>query len=67
MLDAADPVLWLDLPTRIWLPRLARRSARRMTGRPVVRLRSPAEVERWLANFGIEGGGFGRLCRLPRE
>lgn len=92
VLDAADTVVWLDLPTRIWFPRLVRRSARRMTGReplwnenretlkslvwgreslfgyallqhrvrrrewpnelagyPVVRLRSPGEVERWLA------------------
>jgi adenylate kinase family enzyme len=93
VLDAADVVVWLDLPTRVWLPRLARRSWRRvrhretlwngnfetwrdvlwgrdallayalrnqrrrrrelplrLAGLPLVRLRRPREVERWLAN-----------------
>jgi adenylate kinase family enzyme len=93
VLDAADTVVWLDLPIRVWFPRLVRRTARRVTGRetlwndnkenvltavwgrdslfgyalmqhfrkrrdyprqlaryPVVRLRSPREVDRWLAN-----------------
>jgi adenylate kinase family enzyme len=27
--DAADTVVWLDLPARVWLPRLLRRTARR--------------------------------------
>jgi adenylate kinase family enzyme len=27
--DAADTVVWLDLPLRVWLPRLLRRTARR--------------------------------------
>jgi adenylate kinase family enzyme len=92
VLDGADTVIWLDLPTRVWLPRLLRRTARRLTGReplwndnreslksafwgreslfgyaliqqrvrrrewprtlagyPVVRLRSQAEIEQWLA------------------
>jgi adenylate kinase family enzyme len=92
VLDAAETVVWLDLPLRIWLLRLVRRSARRLrggeplwndnretlrsllwgreslfgyaltshfrrrrewpaelAGHPVVRLRTPAEVERWLA------------------
>jgi adenylate kinase family enzyme len=91
VLDAADTIVWLDLPVRVWLPRLVRRSARRMrgfeplwndnretlkglvwgreslfgyalishfrrrrewpaqlAGHPVVRLRKPAEVQRWL-------------------
>ena len=94
VLDAADTVVWLDLPVRVWLPRLVRRTARRLrsgeevwngnreslrsafwgreslfawafrqhrarrrawperlAGYPVVRLRSPAEVERWLASL----------------
>jgi len=98
VLDAADTIVWLDLPLRVWLPRLLRRTARRLTGRerlwndnretlrsvfwgresligwalrthfarrrdwpeqladhPVVRLCSPADVERWLA----------RVPRLP--
>ena len=28
--EAADVVLWLDLPVRVWLPRLLRRTARRV-------------------------------------
>ena len=94
VLDAADLVVWLDLPLRIWLPRLARRTFRRLSRREelwngnretlrsavwgreslfgyalaqhsrrrrewpaaleryrVVRLRSTADVERWLASF----------------
>jgi hypothetical protein len=91
VLDAADVVVWLDLPLRVWIPRLLRRSGRRIAGRQplwnenretlgaavwgresllgyglrthlqrrrawpsdlaayrVVRLRSPAAVQRWL-------------------
>ena len=33
VLDGADTVVWLDLPTRVWLLRLLRRTARRLTGR----------------------------------
>jgi adenylate kinase family enzyme len=33
ILDAADLVVWLDLPIHIWFPRLLRRSARRIVGR----------------------------------
>jgi adenylate kinase family enzyme len=33
VLEAADTILWLDLPMRIWLPRLARRTWLRWTGR----------------------------------
>jgi adenylate kinase family enzyme len=90
VLDHADLVVWLDLPVRVWLPRLLRRSYRRVTTReelwngnretwwnavelvrfalhqhfrrrrvypvelrpyPVLRLRSPAEVERLLARY----------------
>ena len=29
VLDAADTVVWLDLPVRVWLPRLMRRTWRR--------------------------------------
>ena len=92
VLDAADVVVWLDLPIRIWLPRLVRRTVRRAWRReqlwngnreslagavwgreslfvwafrshferrrdwprelaayPVVRLRTPADVEAFLA------------------
>ena len=93
VLDAADTIVWLDLPLRVWLTRLLRRTGRRLTGRerlwndnretlrnafwgrqslfafafrthfqrrrdwpaelahyPVVRLRSVADIERWLAD-----------------
>ena len=33
VLDAADTVVWLDLPVRVWFPRLVRRTARRVRGR----------------------------------
>jgi adenylate kinase family enzyme len=92
VLDAADTVVWLDLPVGVWLPRLMRRTWRRWWRReelwngnreslrttlfsgdsviwyavrnhrgqrrtwstdlahyPVVRLRTPEEVDRWLA------------------
>ena len=93
ILDHADTVVWLDLPTRVWLPRLLRRTLRRrqgkealwngnqeslrdafggrqslfgyaltqqpkrrreyprrFAGRPLVRLRRPRDVDRWLAD-----------------
>jgi shikimate kinase len=33
VLREADVVVWLDLPIRVWLPRLARRTGRRVRGR----------------------------------
>ena len=56
VLDGADTVVWLDLPLRVWLPRLLRRThfGRRriwpteLAAYPVVRLRTVAQVERWL-------------------
>jgi adenylate kinase family enzyme len=93
VLEGADTIVWLDLPLRVWVPRLLRRTGRRMTGREklwndnretlrgafggrdslfgfalrthfqrrrewpaelagyrVVRLRSVADVDRWLAD-----------------
>lgn len=32
VIDVADTVVWLDLPIRVWLPRLVRRSYRRLRG-----------------------------------
>jgi adenylate kinase family enzyme len=32
VLDAAELIVWLDLPLRVWLPRLARRTWRRLRG-----------------------------------
>jgi adenylate kinase family enzyme len=98
VLDAADVVVWLDLPMWVWMPRLIRRTARRIRGREelwngnketlanvvlsrdslllyavrshfrrrrvypgdlanwnVVRLRSRAEVDRFLASVNQSG------------
>ena len=33
VLERADVVVWLDLPIRVWLPRLVRRTARRVIHR----------------------------------
>ena len=33
ILEDADAIVWLDLPTRVWFPRLLRRTGRRLTGR----------------------------------
>jgi adenylate kinase family enzyme len=95
VLEAADTIVWLDLPIRVWLPRLVRRTWRRIRDREelwngnreglrtavwggdslfvwafrthfrrrrewprglaryrVVRLRSPEEVDAWLARSG---------------
>jgi adenylate kinase family enzyme len=92
LLRSADVIVWLDLPIRVWLPRLLRRTVRRIRGREelwngnteslrsafwgreslvlfaldshfrrrrdyptrlaswrVIRLRTPADVERFLA------------------
>jgi adenylate kinase family enzyme len=32
VLESADTVIWLDLPIRVWLPRLLRRTNRRIRG-----------------------------------
>jgi adenylate kinase family enzyme len=32
VVDAADTIVWLDLPLRVWLPRLIRRTHRRIKG-----------------------------------
>jgi adenylate kinase family enzyme len=93
VIDAADVIVWLDLPIRVWLPRLVRRTWRRirhrerlwndnreslrsvlwggqslfvwafrshfrrrrewpeaLRGFPVIRLRTPADVERFLGH-----------------
>lgn len=36
VLDSADTVVWLDLPIRVWLPRLVRRTWRRVRDREVL-------------------------------
>lgn len=97
VLVAADVIVWLDLPIRVWLPRLIVRTGRRIRGREplwngnreslasalwgreslfawsfrshfrhrrewpealrdfqVIRLRTPAEVERFVARTGVD-------------
>jgi adenylate kinase family enzyme len=99
VLVAADVIVWLDLPIRVWLPRLIVRTGRRIRGREplwngnreslasalwgreslfawsfrshfrhrrewpealrdfqVIRLRTPAEVERFVARAGVDRG-----------
>jgi adenylate kinase family enzyme len=36
VLDHADVVVWLDLPLRVWLPRLVRRTVRRVVRKEVL-------------------------------
>jgi adenylate kinase family enzyme len=36
VLDGADTIVWLDLPIRVWLPRLARRTLRRIRGKELL-------------------------------
>lgn len=56
VLDAADTVVWLDLPIRVWLPRLLRRTVRRIvTGE-----------ELWNGNReSLRGALLGRDALLP--
>jgi adenylate kinase family enzyme len=36
VLDRAETIVWLDLPIRVWLPRLVRRTWRRLRGRELL-------------------------------
>jgi adenylate kinase family enzyme len=106
VIENADVVVWLDLPVRIWLPRLVRRTLRRIRTReelwngnheslrtafvgwnsllvwalrshfhrrrdwpddlrefPVVRLRTPSEVNRFLAGVTSESAAPARPRR----
>jgi hypothetical protein len=56
VLDAADTVVWLDLPIRVWLPRLVRRTARRIVTRE----------ELWNGNReSVRGAIGGRDALIP--
>jgi hypothetical protein len=56
VLEHADLVVWLDLPIRVWLPRLVRRTSRRMRGRE----------ELWNGNREtLRGVAWGRDALVP--
>jgi adenylate kinase family enzyme len=56
VLGQADVVVWLDLPVRIWLPRLVRRTARRLVLREEV----------WNGNREtLRGAIWGRDALIP--
>ncbi len=56
VLDAADTVVWLDLPMRTWLPRLVRRTASRIVRRQ----------ELWNGNREtLRGAMWGRDALIP--
>jgi adenylate kinase family enzyme len=53
---AADTVVWLDLPMQVWLPRLLRRTARRIIRRE----------ELWACNReSLRGAFWGRDALIP--
>ena len=56
VLDAADTVVWLDLPLHVWLPRLIRRTIRRV--------RNGEEL--WNGNReSLKGAVWGRDALIP--
>ena len=56
VLESADTVVWLDLPVRVWLPRLLRRTIRRLRGKEPL----------WNDNREtVRGAFFGRDALLP--
>ena len=56
VLAAADTIVWLDLPMRVWLPRLLRRTARRIIRRE----------ELWNGNReSVRGALWGRDALIP--
>jgi adenylate kinase family enzyme len=71
-LERADTVIWLDLPRRIWLPRLVRRTFRRVVRREELwnenreRLRTVLFSRDSLILFALRTER-GRRRRYPRE
>jgi adenylate kinase family enzyme len=56
VVEAADTVVWLDLPVRVWLPRLLRRTVHRIRHRE----------ELWSGNReSIRGAFLGRDALIP--
>ena len=56
VLASADLVIWIDLPLHVWLPRLVRRTARRLSGREEI----------WNGNREtLRGVAWGRDALIP--
>ena len=56
VLDQADVIVWIDLPIHVWLPRLARRTLRRLRG----------HEEIWNGNREtLRGAVWGRDALIP--
>jgi hypothetical protein len=56
VIGQADVVLWLDLPVHVWLPRLVRRTVRRLRGREEI----------WNGNREtLRGAVWGRDALIP--
>ena len=56
VLGQADVVVWIDLPVRVWLPRLVRRTVRRLRGREEI----------WNGNREtLRGAVWGRDALIP--
>jgi adenylate kinase family enzyme len=72
VLERADTVVWLDLPRRVWLPRLLRRTARRVVLREELwngnreSLRNVFAGRDSLLAFALRNEGR-RRQRYPRE
>jgi adenylate kinase family enzyme len=72
VLRSAETVVWLDLPLRVWLPRLLRRTLRRIRGRETLwndnreSFRSAFWGRESLFGFAIRMH-FERRRRYPRE
>jgi adenylate kinase family enzyme len=72
VLEAADVVVWLDLPIRVWLPRLLRRTGRRLIGREQIwngnreSLRSAVWGRNSLLGYALQSH-FARRREWPAE
>jgi adenylate kinase family enzyme len=65
VLDAADTIVWLDLPTHVWLWRLLRRTHRRVSGREQL---WNDNKETWLTAFWGRKSLFGyALSQQPKR
>jgi adenylate kinase family enzyme len=74
VLDRADTVVWLDLPIRVWLPRLVRRTVRRVRGRETLWNDNRETIRDVLWGYGRESlfpyafrSHFRRRRLYPRE